>query len=172
MSAFEPVPSASPLPYRDTKPQGAAGFYLSIGATARFIRDRLGFEKLVQYWRDLGRGYFHPVGEQWRVGGLPAVAAYWRAFFAAEPGAEADIELQSDRVVVTVTRCPLVHYNREHGRELIAEFCQHCYHVSDAMGERAGVAARISGGNGRCRQEFLAREGTQPQDLNAITRCQ
>jgi hypothetical protein len=172
MNAIEPTFSDSPLPYRDTKPQGAAGFYLSIGATARFIRDRMGFEKLVQYWRDLGRGYFRPVSERWLVGGLPAVAAYWRAFFAAEPGAEAEVELQTDRVVVTIRRCPIVHYNREHGRELIAEFCQHCYHVSDAMGERASITARISGGNGQCRQEFLSREHAQPQDLNAIARCQ
>lgn len=172
MNAPEPKYSASPLPYRDTKPKGAAGFYLSIGATARFIRDRLGFEKLVQYWRDLGRGYFRPVGEQWRLGGFPAVADYWRTFFAAEPEAEAEVELQADRVIVTVRRCPLVHYNRAHGRELIAEFCQHCYHVSDAMGEGAGVAARISGGNGQCRQEFLSRAGAPPQDINAITPCQ
>lgn len=172
MNASEPAATPSPLPYRDTKPQGAAGFYLSIGATARFIRDRMGLEKLIQYWRDLGHAYYQPVGEQWRTGGLPAVAAYWRAFFAAEPGAVAEIEMQADRVVVTVRRCPLVHHNREQGRELIAEFCQHCYHVSDAMGERADIAARITGGNGSCRQEFLPRSVAQPQDLNAITPCQ
>lgn len=165
-------PAPSPLPYRDLKPVGAAGFYLSIGATARFIRDRMGLEKLVQYWRDLGRNYYRPVGEQWASGGLPAVAAYWRAFFAAEPGAEAVVELQADRVVVSVRRCPLVHHNRAHHRELIAEFCQHCHFVSEAMGERAGIAARVTGGNGACRQEFAPRALAAAQDLSAIARCQ
>jgi len=165
-------PPPSPLPYRDLKPVGAAGFYLSIGATARFIRERMGGEKLVQYWRDLGRNYYRPVGERWAAGGLPAVAAYWRAFFDAEPGAQADVELQADRVVVHVRRCPVVHHNRAHQRELIAEFCQHCHFVSDAIGERAGLAARVAGGNGACRQEFASRSLAPAQDLGAIARCQ
>ena len=74
----------SPLPYRDTKPVGAADFYFAINATFRFILQRFGLEGLRGYWTDLGAQYYAPVSAAWQQRGLPGVAAYWRAFFAAE----------------------------------------------------------------------------------------
>ena len=75
----------APLPYRDTKPVGAADFYFAINATFRFILQRFGLEGLRRYWTDLGAQYYAPVSAAWKQRGLPGVAAYWRAFFAAEP---------------------------------------------------------------------------------------
>ncbi len=68
------------LPYQDTKPQGAADFYLGINATFRFVKTRLRLVGLKSYWEDMGREYFQPVTKIWREGGLPAVAGYWRSF--------------------------------------------------------------------------------------------
>ena len=84
-----------PLPYTDTKPVGAADFYAAINATFRFILERTGLEGLRRYWTELGRGYYAPVSERWRAGGLPAVAAHWRAFFAAEPAAKVAVEARA-----------------------------------------------------------------------------
>ena len=77
----------TPLPYKDAKPVGAADFYFAINATFRFLLARFGPDGLRKYWGDLGARYFAPVASGWRTGGLAAVADYWRAFFAAEPGA-------------------------------------------------------------------------------------
>ncbi len=77
----------SPLPYRDTKPVGAADFYFAINATFRFILRRFGVEYLHRYWTDLGTQYYAPLTADWKQRGLSGIAAYWRAFFAAEPGA-------------------------------------------------------------------------------------
>lgn len=170
---IEPAPPSdlSALPYRDTKAVGAADFYFAINATFRFILERLGEAGLRRYWSDLGSTYFAPVTAAWKSSGLLAIASYWRAFFAAEPGGQVSVELESDRVVLDVKRCPAIQHLRAHGRTIVPCFCEHCYFVSEAMAAPAGFAVRVIGGNGTCRQTFRIRD-TQcdPQDVSTISR--
>lgn len=162
-------PPNRPLPYTDDKPVGAADFYFALHATFRFIEERLGREGLRAYWRELGSRYYAPVSAAWQKGGLPAVADYWRAFFQAEPGAEVEVTADSQRVTLEVRVCPAIKHLRAHGRKLIPCFCEHCYHVSEAMAAPAHLTVRVTGGNGSCRQDFLPRADTlPPQDLHAI----
>jgi hypothetical protein len=161
----------SPLPYRDTKPHGAPDFYYAINATFRFILARLGPDGWVRYLSDLGRDYFRPVNERWRSGGLAAVADYWRAFFEAEPGAEVEVRQCSgpDRVELEVQVCPAIAHLRAGGREIVGEFCQHCYHLGQARAQAAGMAMRLEGGNGACRHVYHgSAEGLAPQDMGLI----
>lgn len=164
-----PSGASSPLPYTDTKPVGAADFYAAVNATFRFMERRFGLEGLRRYWTELGRGYYAPVTEKWLAGGLAAVAEHWRAFFAAEPGAEVEVTEEPDEVRVQVRACPAIGYLRSHGREIVPCFCQHCHFVSAAMGEGAGIEVRVNGGNGSCVQRF-ARRGhfTTPPNLEDI----
>ena len=163
------APRTSDLPYTDTKPQGAADFYYATNATFRFILQRLGGDGWRRYLQEMGRGYFEPVNRRWRQGGLSAVAGYWRAFFAAEPGADVDVVELPDRVEVRVKECPAIKQLRAGGREIVREYCQHCYHLGSARAEAAGLTMRLSGGNGSCRHTF-ARPGAglAPQDLQHI----
>lgn len=157
------------LPYRDTKPVGAAGFFFAINATFRFIERQLGPEALRRYWTDLGRDYGHRVSEDWKKGGLPAVAAYWRDFFAAEPGAEVEVSESDQVVTLEVSTCPAIRFLRQEGREIIPCFCQHCYYQGEAMAKAAGLTMRLSGGNGRCQHRFQPIHADVPeQDLAAI----
>jgi hypothetical protein len=159
----------SPLPYRDTKPVGAADFYFAINATFRFILGRFGLDGLRRYWTDLGTQYYAPVGAAWKQRGLPGIAAYWRAFFAAEPGADVQVQESDGTVVVEVAVCPAFQHLRAHQREIVPCFCQHCYFLSEAIAAPAGFTVRVTGGNGSCRQTFLPRNGeTLPQDLGEI----
>ncbi len=158
------------LPYTDAKPVGAADFYLAINATFRFVQNRFGMEGLRRYWHALGTSYFRPVAERWREGGLQAVASYWSSFFAAEPGADVEVEESPDAVVLHVRVCPLIAHLRSQGREVLPCLCQHCYFVSEAIGETSGVHVRIRGGNGSCTQRFTRGEEL-PQDLLAIESC-
>lgn len=159
----------SPLPYRDRKPQGAADFYFAINATFRFIQDRLGLAGLRRYWSDLGTKYFAPVSTNWKERGLAGVAAYWRAFFAAEPGAEVEVTESAGAVTLNVKVCPAIRHLREHRRQIAPGFCQHCYFVSEAMARPAGFTVRIAGGNGSCCQTFAPRNDATPaQDLTQI----
>lgn len=162
-----------PLPYTDTKPVGAADFYAAINATFRFILERTGLEGLRRYWTELGRGYYAPVSERWRAGGLPAVAAHWRAFFAAEPAAKVAVENLPDEVVVRVQTCPAIAYLRAHSRVITPCFCQHCHYISAAIGEAAGIEVRVAGGAGECEQRFAkAGHFPEPQDPQAIRRVE
>jgi len=159
----------SPLPYTDTKPVGAADFYTAINATFRFIAHRCGREGLLRYWQELGSQYYAPVSTRWRTGGLPAVAAYWRAFFAAEPGAEVEVSELADEVCVRVKVCPAIKHLRAQGREIVPFFCQHCHFVSEAIAAPADLTVRVQGGNGSCVQRFVKRGGvTESQRMEDI----
>lgn len=159
----------SPLPYTDTKPVGHADFYFAINATFRFIQRHQGEGALKQYWRDMGLNYCRPVTKRWLEQGLTGVAEYWRAFFQAEPGAEVEVIESGDEVRLEVKRCPAIHHLREHGREIVPVFCQHCYFVNEAMAESAAMTARLCGGNGTCSQRFLKQAaGMPPQKMEDI----
>jgi len=93
---------------------------------------------------------------RWLADGLPAVASYWRAFFAAEPGADVAVERKPDRVVVEVRVCPAIRHLRAGGRVVVREYCRHCYHMGNARAETAGMAMRLEGGNGSCRHTYFA----------------
>ena len=159
----------SHLPYRDTKPQGSADFYFATNATFRFLLGKLGLEGWKRYLQDLGRNYFAPVNKQWQEGGLPAVAGYWREFFAAEPGAKVEVVESADRVEVCVQECPAIKHLRVGQREIVKEFCQHCYHLGQARAEAAGLTMRLAGGNGSCRHTFAPKTTVlPPQELSQI----
>jgi hypothetical protein len=165
----DPNTPPSPLPYRDTKPVGAPDFYFAINATFRFVLKRFGMDGLRQYWTDLGTSYMAPVAAAWKQRGLPGVAAYWRAFFQAEPGAEVEVTLRDDAVVLDVKTCPAIAHLRRHKREIVPCFCQHCYFLGEATAAPAGLTVRIEGGNGSCRQTFHRRDAAIPaQDLSKI----
>lgn len=166
---LSPPMSRSPLPYTDAKPVGAADFYFAINATFRFILEKSGMNGLRDYWTGLGSGYFAPVSDRWKKGGLAAVVEYWRAFFAAEPRSQVALSASPYAVTLEVKVCPAIAHLRAQRRQIVPCFCQHCYFVSEAMAEPAGLQVRIEGGNGQCRQVFRKRE-TQlpPQDFSKI----
>jgi hypothetical protein len=160
---------ASELPYVDTKPQGSADFYYATNATFRFLIKRLGREGWVRYLQELGRGYYSPVNDRWRQGGLAVVARYWQEFFSAEPGAKVEVRELPDRVEVCVRECPAIKHLRAGGREIVPEFCQHCYHLGQARAEAAGLTMRLQGGNGSCRHTYaMIAAGLPPQDPGQI----
>lgn len=164
-----PPSPASALPYVDTKPQGAADFYYAINATFRFLLARSGRAGWERYLQELGREYYAPVNRQWREGGRPAVARYWRAFFAAEPGAKVEVGEQADRVEVCVHECPALRHLRAGGRAIVPEYCQHCYILGSARAAAAGLTMRLAGGNGSCRHTYAtAAAGLAPQEMSAI----
>ena len=166
------TPTTSPLPYTDTKPVGAADFYFAINATFRFVLAGSGMDGLRRYWADMGARYYQPVTERWQQGGLPGVAEYWRAFFKAEPGAEVEVSETGDAVTLEVKVCPAIKHLREHRREIVPCFCQHCHFVSEAIAAPAGLTVRVSGGSGSCVQRFAKREAsTAPQNLNDIKKA-
>jgi len=144
----------APLPYRDTKPVGAADFYFAINATFRFFINKLGEEGWRDWLRDMARDYYRPVWETWRNGGLDAVSTYLNASFQAEPGAVFEVRKQDGDVVLEVRECPAIKHLRAHGRPIAPAYCQHCQCQFGTMAQLAGLHMRLQGGNGACTQTF------------------
>jgi hypothetical protein len=161
--------STTDLPYTDTKPRGSPDFYYAINATFRFLLERVGPDGWRRYLEELGRGYYAPVNRQWAQGGIGAVAGYWRAFFAAEPGAAVEVVEQADRMELRVRECPAIKHLRAGSREIVREYCQHCYYLGTARAEAAGLTMRLTGGNGSCCHIYaLPGAGLPPQDMRQI----
>ena len=162
-----PIPAS--LPYVDSKPVGHADFYFAVNATFRFIQRHHGEGALIKYWQDLGQSYYQPVSKRGSERGFAGVADYWRAFFAAEPGAEVEVSESQDEVQLEVKTCPAIRHLREHGREIVPNFCQHCFFVNEAIAGPAGMTVRVCGGNGHCTQRFMkATADLAPQKLEDI----
>ena len=155
------------LPYSDTKPQGAADFYFAINTTFRFMLNHFGEAGFINWLAELGRDYFASVNVQWREGGLPAVAEYWRTFFAAEPGAEFSVSEKGGQVVIDVTRCPAITHLKAHRRDIVSGYCQHCAILGKARAEEAGLSMQVEGGNGSCIHRYGA-VGVFEQDISAV----
>jgi len=135
----------------------APDFYFAINATFRWIYDNWGETGLIAYWEAMGREHFAEQMKCFAEGGLPAVEEYWSRFFAQEPGGAVIVELVGDEVITDVQVCPAIRHLREHGREIMPLYCQHCQVVSQAMCEGAGIAVEVTGGVGSCRQVFRKR---------------
>lgn len=154
----------SELPYRDTKPVGAPDFYFANNATFRYILDRFGKDGWIRWLQDLARDFFSPVNQNWKEGGLDAVAEYWKAFFKAEPGADVTVIRSEDRVLVAVKTCPAIAHLKSAQRDIVSCFCEHCYYMNNARANAADMSMSVVGGNGRCVQTY-AMGNSLKQDL-------
>jgi hypothetical protein len=149
-----------PTSERGKEKQMAAGdFYFAVNATFRFFLENHGEDALVEYWESLGRGYYAPLSQRFREGGLEEVEAYWCDFFAEEPGGEVEVRRGNHEVEIEVHQCPAIGWLAKNGREIVPSYCRHCHHVSTAIAERAGLGFALEGGGGTCRQTFFEGEG-------------
>ncbi len=137
----------------------APDFYFANNAIFRHLHDVYGKEALIDYWCSLAREYDHQRIAAWRSGGLPAIAADWRAYFAHEPQAEVDVLLHEADAELVVRVCPAIKHLRDNGRDIVPYFCEHCDHTCGALAEAAGYTFTRSGGMGACRQRFTKIEG-------------
>ena len=143
----------------------APDFYFAVNAIARHLHDRYGKEVLIDYWRRLGHDYYAQRVEDWARGGHRAIAEDWKRYFDHEPGAQVDVRVEGQSVVLDIHVCPAIKHLRNSGREIVPYFCEHCDHVCGAMAEQAGYRFERTGGMGSCKQAFVllgvpARAGT------------
>ena len=134
---------------------GSPDFFFAVNGIFRHLHDAHGMPALVRYWRQLGRDYYRSRWEKWRTGGAEAVARDWREYFAREPAADVDVAVVNRAIELNVRVCPAIKHLRDHQREIVPYFCDHCDHVCGAMAEAAGFAFERSGGMGSCRQRFV-----------------
>ncbi len=139
----------------------AGDFYFAINATFRFFLKNYGEEALHNYWRSMGREYFAPLSTRFKEGGLTEVEKYWKEFFREEPGGKVNITRSENRVDIEVEKCPALSWLREHERDEVDCFCQHCHFVSTEIATNAEMDFKLEGGGGSCHQVFFQREGSR-----------
>jgi hypothetical protein len=132
----------------------APDFYFVVNSTARHIHDQYGKDVLIDYWRSLGREYYHQRVADWREGGLEAIAEDWKQYFLREPGAEVETIVEPEVIHLDIRVCPAIKHLRASGRDIVPYFCEHCDHTCGSMAEQAGYTFARSGGMGSCRQSF------------------
>jgi hypothetical protein len=134
----------------------ANDFYFAVNAMFRHLHDRHGHGVLVEYWRRLGREYYADRASAWRAGGAAAVAADWSEYFGKESGAVVAVARPDERSVeLDVRTCPAIKHLRDHGRDIVPYFCEHCDYICGATAEAAGFTFERVGGMGSCRQRFV-----------------
>jgi hypothetical protein len=133
----------------------APDFYFAINATFRHLHDVYGKDVLIDYWRSLGREYYRPRTDRWKNGGLQALADDWRRYFAEEPCAAVEVTVLAQSVELDIQRCPAIKHLRDHHRDIVPYFCEHCDHICAAMADAVGYAFHREGGGGSCRQRFV-----------------
>lgn len=143
----------------------APDFHFAVNALARHLHDHYGKEALVDYWRSLGREYYRRRIQRWRQGGPEAIAADWREYFAQEPQAAVESAAHGDAVTLDVKVCPAIKHLRDHGRQIVPYFCEHCDHVCGAMAAEAGYDFKRTGGMGACQQRFIKRGSPAAEDV-------
>ncbi len=132
----------------------APDFFFAVNAMFRNIHDRDGKNVLINYWRSLGREYYARRVEAWRRGGPEAVADDWRAYFAEEPQADVTVAADGNIVTLEIRVCPAIKHLRDHRRDIVPYYCEHCDHICGAMAEASGYEFQRTGGMGACRQHF------------------
>jgi hypothetical protein len=135
----------------------APDFYFAINALFRHLHDRHGHGALIEYWRRLGTDYYARRTRTWKQGGVAAIADDWRAYFEREPQADVSVAVDDayGAVDLNIRVCPAIKHLRDHARDIVPYFCEHCDHVCGAMAQHAGYRFERVGGMGACRQRFV-----------------
>lgn len=134
------------------------GFYPAILATFVHIERTYGCDVLERYWRELAEQYYEPTIEQFRAGGLTAVADHWDDYFSKEPQAKFKIIRQDDRVVVDIEQCPAIFWLTHFKCDIPDWYCRHCDVMGNALASCAGLRFEFENKGGRCKFSFVSKD--------------
>jgi hypothetical protein len=120
-----------------------------------FLAENYGREEMEAYLRRVARSVYAPLIESVRLNGLSALEDHWRNIMTLE-GAEFDIRLVDDTLVLEVRKCPAIHHMRARGYRICDQFCESTRVVNDEICRHAGYLAEVEYDQeaGRCVQRF------------------
>ncbi len=127
-------------------------FHGAVNTTIDFIVTRYGIETLHEIFRRVGTDVYQDLRRHLLAGDRDELVRHWRHFFTRE-GAEFDIAVDGDAIVMTVRRCPAWHHVAKIHGTVSAQFCDQTRVVNDAMADGTPFAVdTIITGPGSCRQ--------------------
>ena len=89
-------------------------FHGALSNALIYLEQRFGEEAVHEYLRRFAQSFYAPLRQELRERGLAAIADRLRRVYAEE-GAEAQIDLADDELIVRVPACPAVTHMRRHG---------------------------------------------------------
>ena len=127
-------------------------FHGATNTTIDFIVERFGVDAMDEIFKKVGRDVYASIRNDLIAGDTRQLVRHWRHFFDRE-GADYDIAVGDDRVVLTVRRCPAWHHVKALTGSVSPHFCDQTSRTNEAMAEGSPFAIDTElTGEGSCRQ--------------------
>lgn len=132
-------------------------FHGAVNTTIDFIVDQYGIEAMHEIFRRVGKDVYQDLRRHLLEGDSTELVKHWRHFFDRE-GADYDIAIGPDEIVMTVRRCTAWHHVAKIAPSVSPHFCDQTIVVNQAMSEGTPFAVEtVVTGPGACRQVIRRR---------------
>lgn len=132
-------------------------FHGATNTTIDFIVERFGVDAMDAIFRKVGRDVYASIRSDLIAGDTRQLVRHWRHFFDRE-GADYDIEIGEDEIVLTVRRCTAWHHVKALVGHVSPHFCDQTSRTNEAMAEGSPFAITTElTGEGSCRQVIARR---------------
>lgn len=132
-------------------------FHGAANTTIDFIVERFGVAAMDEIFQKVGRDVYASIRNDLIAGDTRQLVHHWQHFFDRE-GADYSIEIDGDRIVLTVRRCTAWHHVKSLVGHVSPHFCDQTSRTNEAMAEGSPFAIDTElTGEGSCRQVIRRR---------------
>ena len=132
-------------------------FHGAVNTTINFIVERYGVGALHEIFRRVGTDVYRDLRSHLMAGDRDELVRHWQHFFTRE-GADFDIAIGNDEIVMTVRRCTAWHHVQKIHGKVAEQFCDQTIVVNNALAEGTPFAIETTvTGPGSCRQVIRRR---------------
>jgi len=132
-------------------------FHGATDTTIEFIIKHYGIGVMDKIFARVGKEVYADIRRHLMAGNAGELVKHWRHFFDRE-GADYDIEIDDDRIVLTVRHCPAYHHVQKITGQVSDHFCDQTIKTNQALAEGGpfSIETEITG-PGACRQIIAKR---------------
>ena len=132
-------------------------FHGAVNTTIDFIVDRYGVEVLHEIFAKVGKDVYRDLRQHLIDNDPNEMVRHWRHFFTRE-GADYDIAVSDDEIVLTVRHCTAYHHVAKIAPKVSPYFCDQTTKTNEAIadGTPFAITTEITG-PGACRQVIRRR---------------
>lgn len=132
-------------------------FHGATNTTIDFIVERFGVAAMDEIFAKVGRDVYADIRQDLLNGDTRQLVRHWKHFFDRE-GADYDIEIVDDEIVLTVRRCTAWHHVKGLVGHVSPHFCDQTSRTNEAIAEGSPFAIDTEiTGEGSCRQVIRRR---------------
>lgn len=142
-------------------------FHGGTNGAIEFITERYGRAGLREILRETAHKVYRSIYEKLKAGDLSELAEHWQYFMERE-GAEFELEVTPDELVLTVHQCPAVRHLHKLGIPPSPHFCDQTILLNEAWCEDTPFQASTQiTGDGSCVQKITLAPDNTTQEVSA-----